>query len=110
MTDGYTADAERLASEAGQFEGLAGRVAAIHRTLSEALAQDGACWGADAVGESFGAVHVGPADATMSRLGSLSEQLGGVGTRFSATAARYTSDDEGGVERLRAAGPDVAEA
>ncbi|HEY0449866.1 hypothetical protein [Actinophytocola sp.] len=110
MNDGYTADAERLATEAGQFDGLAGRVGAIHRTLTETLAENGRCWGADAVGQSFGSAHAGPADATVTQLGSLPEQLGGVGARFAGTAAQYTSDDQGGVDRLRAAGPDIAEA
>ncbi|HWM06670.1 MAG TPA: hypothetical protein VNP92_30385 [Actinophytocola sp.] len=110
MTDGYTADPTRLTEQAGQFDGLAGRVEAIHRTLSEALATSGPCWGSDAVGQSFDTAHTGPADTTIARLGSLPAQLGSVGTRFGDTAARYTSDDQGGVERLRAAGPDIAEA
>lgn len=110
MNDGYTADPERLTERAGQFDGLAGRVDAIHRTLSEALTSSGPCWGGDAVGQSFGAAHTSPADTAMTQLGSLSAQLGSIGTRFGDTATTYTSDDLGGVERLRAAGQDIAEA
>jgi hypothetical protein len=110
MSDGYEADPARLAGQAGQLDPLAGRVSSIHRTLSEALAEAGPCWGADAVGESFGAVHAGPADSTLTRLGALPSQLGSVGTRFTDTAATYEGDDERGVDRLRAAGPGVTEA
>ncbi|MGH3877353.1 MAG: hypothetical protein ACRDSK_10000 [Actinophytocola sp.] len=110
MTDGYEADSARLAGQAGQLDPLASRVTSIHETLSAALSEAGPCWGGDAVGQSFGTAHAGPADSTLSRLGSLPEQLGSVGTRFTDTAARYTADDDHGVERLRAAGPDVSEA
>lgn len=109
MSDGYEADPARLAGQAGQLDPLAGRVASIHETLSAALAEAGACWGGDAVGQSFGAAHAGPADSTLAQLGTLPSQLGSVGTRFTDTAARYSADDEHGVERLRAAGPELAE-
>ncbi|HEX2130595.1 MAG TPA: hypothetical protein VHH15_03480 [Actinophytocola sp.] len=104
---GFTADPDRLASQAGQFDDLAGRVEAIHRTLADSLTAAGECWGADAVGQSFGAAHVTPADTTLTQLSSLTSRLGGVGTRFAGTAATYTGTDEGAVERLRAADPDA---
>jgi hypothetical protein len=107
MNDGFTADADRLAAQAGQFGDLAGRVEEIHRTLSESLSEAGQCWGSDAVGQSFGAAHASPADGTLTQLSGLSSQLGGVGTRFADTARTYVGTDEGAVERLRAADPDV---
>lgn len=107
MNDGFTADPERLASQGGQFDDLVGRVGRVHRTLAEALSASGECWGGDAVGRSFGAAHTGPADGTLTRLSSLTEQLGGVGTRFVDTATAYTAAEDGAVERLRAADPDV---
>jgi hypothetical protein len=110
MNDGYTADVDRLAGQAGQLDPLVDRVATIHRTLSESLAEAGPCWGGDAVGESFGAAHAGQADTTLTQLGALPDQLGSVGTRFTDTATTYAGDDQHGVERLRAAGPDGAEA
>jgi hypothetical protein len=105
MSDGYEADPSRLAQQGGQLDPLAGRVTSIHQTLSAALAESGACWGSDAVGQSFGGAHAGPADSTLTQLGALPEKLGSVGTRFSATAARYEGDDQHGATRLRAAGP-----
>jgi hypothetical protein len=110
MSDGYTADVDRLAGQAGQLDPLVNQVSTIHRTLSEALTEAGSCWGADAVGESFGSAHTGPSDSTLTQLGALPDQLGSVGTRFTDTASTYAGDDQHGVERLRAAGPADVEA
>jgi hypothetical protein len=110
MSDGYEADTARLAGQAGQLDPLVDKVSTIHRTLSEALSEAGPCWGADAVGQSFDAAHAGPADTTLSALGSLPERLGSVGTRLTATAATYEGDDQHGVQRLRAADPSTIEA
>ncbi|OLF05958.1 WXG100 family type VII secretion target [Actinophytocola xanthii] len=107
MNDGFEADPTRLRQQAGRFDDLAGRVAEIHRTLGESLDSAGPCWGGDAVGQSFGAAHVAPADSTLTRLGSLTEQLGGVGTRFAATADTYTGTDEAAEVRLLATEPDA---
>jgi hypothetical protein len=104
---GFEADPERLATDAGQFDDLAGRVESIHRTLAESLSATGECWGADAVGHSFRAAHADPADGTLARLSSLTSDLGGVGARFAGTATTYTATDDGAVERLRAVDPDA---
>lgn len=107
MSDGFTADPERLVSQGGQFDDLVGRVGRIHRTLSESLSATGQCWGGDAVGRSFGSAHAAPAEGTMTQLSSLTERLGGVGTRFADTGTAYAASDTGAVEHLRAAEPDV---
>jgi uncharacterized protein YukE len=101
--DGFEVDADRLAARAAQFEPLVGRMGTIHRDLSSALSADGACWGGDAVGRAFSAVHTGAADDTVARLSALSERLGSVGTRLSETAETYRSVDRSGTEHLRAA-------
>lgn len=107
MSDGFTVDPERLAAQAGQLDDLVGRVDRIHRTLADSLSATGRCWGGDAVGQSFEDAHAAPADGTMTNLSSLTERLGGVGSRLVDTATTYTGTDEGAVERLRAADPDV---
>lgn len=107
MSDGYEVDPTRLAQRGGQLEPLANRVTSIHETLSAALSESGACWGSDAIGQSFGAAHSGPADSTLQRLGGLPGRLGTVGANFTASAGRYDGDDQHGAARLRAAGPDV---
>ncbi len=108
--DGYEVDPTRLAGQAGQLDPLVSRVSTIHGTLTEALAEAGPCWGTDAVGRSFAAVHADPADATLTRLGSLPRRLGSVGTRFTDTATTYEGDDQHAVDRLRATGAPTAEA
>jgi hypothetical protein len=101
--DGFEVDADRLAGQAAEFEPLIGRLGAIHRGLTDALSTDGACWGTDAVGQSFSAVHATPADDAVARLSTLSERLGSVGTRLSATANTYRAVDQSAIEHLDAA-------
>ncbi|HEY7594985.1 MAG TPA: hypothetical protein VH969_17670 [Actinophytocola sp.] len=110
MSDGYEVEPDRLAGQQAQLDPIAGRVTSIHQTLTAALAEAGACWGSDAVGQSFAAAHASPADSTLAQLGALPGQLGSVGDRFTATAATYEGDDQHGARRLRAAGPDLTEA
>jgi hypothetical protein len=101
--DGFNVDAERLAARAAQFEPLVGRLDTIHRTLADALSTDGACWGTDAVGQSFGAAHKTSADDAMARLSGLSARLSSVSTRLTETAGTYQSVDQSAVEHLKAA-------
>jgi hypothetical protein len=101
--DGFEVDADRLATQAGQFAPLVDRLGAIHRGLADALTADGTCWGTDAVGQSFASVHTGPADDTATRLSVLSERLGSVGTRLGDTAAAYGTGDESAAAQLNAA-------
>jgi hypothetical protein len=97
---GFEADADALTARAGEFPGLAERVGKIHSELSDALGTTGGCWGSDTVGQSFASAHVGPSDATMSRLVSLPDQLGEVGARFAGTGSAYREQDSTGVTRL----------
>lgn len=101
--DGFNVDAERLAARAAQFEPLVSRLDTIHRNLADALATDGACWGTDAVGQSFGAAHATPADDALVRLSGLSGRLTTVSTRLTETAGTYQAVDQSAVEHLNAA-------
>lgn len=100
--DGFEVDAERLADRATQFEPLVGRLNKIHGNLRDALSTDGACWGADDIGQSFAAVHADPADDAMARLSGLSDRLTSVHTRLTETATTYQSGDQTAVEHLNA--------
>lgn len=99
-SDGFTADAQRLAAQAEHFDGFAGRVGAIHRDLADALDAAGPCWGGDDVGQSFAAAHTGAADDTLGRLSGMPDRLGSVGTRFTETAAAYRDLDSGAAQTL----------
>lgn len=103
MTDGFSADVDRLAAGAGEFPALAERAGAIHSELSGVLTELGACWGTDGVGRSFAAGHAAPAGVTLDGLGSLPDQLGSVGTRFSETATAYREQDAAGAQQINAA-------
>jgi hypothetical protein len=99
--DGYEVDVDRLATRAGQFEPLAGRIAAIHRTLTDALGAEGTCWGTDVVGESFASAHAGPATDTETALSGLSGRISTVGTKLTDTAGTYGAGEDVAVEHLR---------
>lgn len=103
MTDGFQADVEALADRAGQFGGLADRAGAIHRELTGSLTGIGSCWGNDAVGQSFGAAHVAPADGTLTGLGALPDRIDGVGGRFAGTAQAYREQDTSGAGTISSA-------
>ncbi len=94
MTGGFSADPARLRQHGGEFAGHAERTSAIHRELSGALGESGACWGDDEAGQSFAAGYLQPAQDTLSMLGSLPAGLADVGDRFTATAGRYEQVDQ----------------
>lgn len=98
--DDFEVDAERLAARAGDFAPLVDRVNGIHRTLTDALSP---CWGTDAVGQSFAAVHATPADDTTSRLSALSTHLQSLSTRLTETASAYRAGDQSAVDNVKAA-------
>ena len=102
MTDRFQADPEQLASDAGEFHGLAERAGRIHADLRTALDALGSPWGDDDAGRSFAEVHVAPATETLGRLAALPDQLGDVGSRFVASAKTYADADATGVTELTA--------
>jgi hypothetical protein len=101
--DGFEVDAERLANRATQFEPLAGRIDKIHQSLTDALSQDGPCWGNDAVGQSFAAVHATPANDALTRLSTLPGRMTSVSTRLTDTANTYRTGESGAVDNVKAA-------
>jgi hypothetical protein len=101
--DGFDVDADRLAARAREFEPLVGRLGEIHRGLTDALSTDGACWGEDAVGQSFASAHAPSADDAVARLSALSDRLGSVGTRLADSAAAYRTVDQAALDNVKAA-------
>jgi hypothetical protein len=98
---GFQADLGRITEGASEFGGFAEEAGKIVSGLSGLLDSIGACWGTDAVGQSFAAGHVASATDSLSRVGGLTELFGGVGERFKATAQSYTDVDEGNAGALR---------
>lgn len=106
MNDSFQADPQQLATDAGEFHGLAERAGRIHADLRTALDTLGSPWGDDDAGRSFAEVHAAPADETLGRLQALPGQLGDVGSRFVASAHTYEDADLTGVTELAATDKD----
>jgi hypothetical protein len=102
MNDSFQADPELLATDAGEFDGLAERAGRIHTDLRTSLETLGSPWGDDDAGRSFAGVHTAPADETLGRLEMLPGQLGDVGGRFVASARTYGDAETTGVTELTA--------
>ena len=94
MSSGFSADAARLRQHGGEFAGHAERTATIHRRLSQALDEAGACWGDDEAGRNFAAGYNEPAQDTLRGLGALPADLADVGDRFTGTAQRYERTEQ----------------
>jgi hypothetical protein len=99
--NGYEADLERLTSGAGEFNGFAQQAGEIASGLQGLLSGFGACWGNDAVGQSFAAGHDKPSGDTFGLLGSLAEQLGGIGEKLTATAETYRHVEESNASAMK---------
>lgn len=98
---GFEADLARLTEGAGEFTGFAERAGGILSDLSGVLDPLGACWGSDAIGQSFASGHVVKADEALAGVTGLSARFGGVGERFAATAQTYGRVDGGAAGSLR---------
>ncbi|MBO0840035.1 MAG: hypothetical protein J2O49_04365 [Sciscionella sp.] len=105
MSKEISVDVDGLREHAKRFGPLADRAGDVHRALRGALS-GGACWGDDEAGRSFAQVHAEDADATLSRLGGLSDKLADVGEKFLGTANDYAGADEHGARALHAVRPD----
>ncbi|GHF78335.1 hypothetical protein FHX82_004418 [Amycolatopsis bartoniae] len=96
---GFEADVERLSARAADFGGLVERAARISAELERAVG--GAPWGADGVGRSFAAAHVGPAAETAERVRGLAERLAEAGGKFGEAARRYRASDSAAADAVR---------
>ena len=98
---GYQADLDRLTSGATEFGGFAQQAGEIASGLQNLLSGFGSCWGNDAAGQSFAAGHEKPSGDTFGLLGSLAEQLGDIGEKFTATAETYRHVEETNASAMR---------
>ncbi|GAA3843241.1 hypothetical protein GCM10022243_07130 [Saccharothrix violaceirubra] len=92
---GFRTDLDRLERGAADFGEYAERAAKIGSTLGGVLDSLGACWGDDAVGQSFASSHVTPASGTVTGLGDIGTGFSGVGERFADTARTYRTAEQG---------------
>lgn len=94
---GFGTDVTALGSAAGLFPDLVDRAVAVHRDLSDALADAGDCWGDDAVGESFASGHHEPATAALNAFAALGGRLTDTGGAFGDSATGYGSAEDSAV-------------
>ncbi|MGH3520649.1 MAG: hypothetical protein ACRDQ7_25410 [Haloechinothrix sp.] len=107
MTEGFFADADRLAARSGDFDGFAERAGKAADALRSALASGGPAWGTDAVGASFAAAHADPAAHALDLIAGLRPGLGEMGTKFADAATEYRAADESAIIGITAAGRDI---
>lgn len=99
---GFHTDLARLTEGARDFGVFAERAGKIAGDLGGVLDSVGACWGDDAIGQSFAEGHVGPAGDVLSGMGGLSAGFGGVGERLTETARTYREAEQGNSDAFRA--------
>lgn len=100
MTDGWSADVERVAKHARDFDTHAERATRIANALRDALDATGTPWGSDEVGSSFDATHRAAADDTLALVTGLSDTLGRMGTRLADAATSYQAIDDAGADDI----------
>ncbi|MQA61715.1 MAG: hypothetical protein GEU86_09510 [Actinophytocola sp.] len=96
MTDGFFADAERIAGRSKDFDAFAERAGKVADALRTTLESTGKAWGDDAVGESFEAVHGDAARSVLDAVAGLRGELTEVGAKFADAAAAYREAEYGG--------------
>lgn len=100
MTDGWSADVDRVAKHARDFDMHAERATRIANALRDALDATGAPWGADDVGGNFDATHRAAADSALALITGLGDTLGQMGARLADAATTYESTDDAGADDL----------
>lgn len=100
MTGGFSADTERGAGRAKEFDELSRRAHAIADELDRVLDGAESAWGSDAVGESFQAAHGHRAAEAAARIRALGTSLGEAGTSFGSAFTRLRTADEDAAAQL----------
>jgi len=92
--DGYTAQPAALRSTAPQYDGVAQQLRVIYGTLTQALDAEGACWGSDDQGQSFGAKYCPPAVAGLQQMSDANQGVQSMVDSICTWAKNYVSADE----------------
>jgi len=92
--DGYTAQPADLQSTAPQYDWVAQQVQVVDSTLTQALDAEGACWGSDEAGQSFGAKYCPPAVAALRQMSNTSQGVQSMVDSICTWAKNYVSADQ----------------
>jgi uncharacterized protein YukE len=91
---GFTAQTTNLGDTAPQYDSVAQQVQSVYTTLVNALETEGACWGNDTQGQSFGAKYCPPALSLLQQMGNTNQGLQSMVDGICAWAKNYVNVDQ----------------
>ena len=95
MTDpGYTAQTDSLSSTAPQYDWVSQQLRQIYQTLVANLDTEGACWGSDSQGKTFGNKYCGPAVSLIAQLGNTHQGTQSMVDSICVWAKNYVHADQ----------------
>jgi hypothetical protein len=95
MTDtGYTAQTSHLGSTAPQYDFVAQQVKQVYATLVTSLENEGACWGSDEQGQTFGAKYCGPAVSLLDQMSYTNQGIQSMVDSICVWAKNYMNADK----------------
>lgn len=92
--DGYTAQPADLQSAAPQYDWVAQQVAQVYTTLTQVLDDEGACWGNDDSGQTFGAKYCQSALPAIQQMSNTNQGLQSMVDSICTWAKNYVSADQ----------------
>jgi uncharacterized protein YukE len=91
---GFTTQTEQLHCTAPQYDSVAQQVQQIYQMLISALDDEGACWGNDAQGQTFGAKYCQPAVSLLEQMGNTQQGLQSMVDGVCSWAKNYVDADQ----------------
>lgn len=91
---GYTTNTGDLQSTAPQYDSVAQQVSKIYTTLANALDVEGACWGSDDQGTTFGQKYVSAALPALQQMSQTNEGLQSMVDGICSWAKNYMNADD----------------
>lgn len=92
--DGITAQTTDLKSAAPKYDVVSQQVAQIYQTLVHALDAEGACWGNDAQGATFGGKYCPPAVSAIQQMGNTKQGVQSMVDGICSWAKNYMNADQ----------------
>ncbi|GIH18849.1 hypothetical protein [Rugosimonospora africana] len=91
---GFTTNTNDLQSTAPQYDSVADQVRQIYTTLTDALNVEGACWGSDDAGKTFGGKYVSAALPALQQLSATNDGLQSMVDGICSWAKNYLNADD----------------
>jgi hypothetical protein len=91
---GYTAQTGSLQGSAPKYGDVSDQVRKIYQTLVDRLEGEGACWGNDTQGKSFGQKYCAPALSALQQMSNTNEGLESMVDGICTWAKNYVNVDE----------------